>query len=641
MDNQIGFPRAVADEYQAIVSDSSPKNWAIFGYDKMSNDLKVIASGEDGLEELEEEWDDSKILYAFAKVVEPISKLPKLVFISWCGDGVPVQKKGLFHSHVNDATRFFKGFHVHVNARAEIDVTPDAIMRKVRDSCGAKYSIHNEQAKKSGPVESVGSSYVPVQTAPKPMSSAPPQFNRPSVGASAAPPQFNRPSAAATTTPSYAPPRASNVTSPFLKQSSFPTPAPIVSPPAPAPAPIAVPIVSNLRGICAKAVYTYEANEANEIGFTEGETVSEIEKLDEGWWQGKNAKGQVGLFPNNYVEEIQSTPAAVVSPVAAATPSSSGPTPVMFNRPMMKTTTLPAAVVPSPPSPATVPVSSRPSFGAPSSPAAVSVPSRPSFGASSPVAAASATSPSSYQPYMSSSANAWLGDDDEQPKAKSSSYGAAFARAPLSPGEDRVAAEKERREREDRELRERAEVEQRERDAREKREAEEKEERQIAAAFAASATIATPPPPPAAAAAGHVGISAHAIYQYDAQESNEISFFEGELIIEIEKSDEGWWQGKNSAGHVGLFPSTYVEEVSATTAAPFAIPPPPAPPAPVVSEQIEAIALYDYEATEPNEISFASGERITNIVFVSDDWWQGRVAGVDGLFPGNYVEVQK
>jgi hypothetical protein len=36
-----------------------------------------------GLEELEEEFEGSKIQYAFARVIDPNSKLPKFVFISW------------------------------------------------------------------------------------------------------------------------------------------------------------------------------------------------------------------------------------------------------------------------------------------------------------------------------------------------------------------------------------------------------------------------------------------------------------------------------------------------------------------------------------------------------------------------------
>lgn len=41
---------------------------------------------------------------------------------------------------------------------------------------------------------------------------------------------------------------------------------------------------------------------------------------------------------------------------------------------------------------------------------------------------------------------------------------------------------------------------------------------------------------------------------YDAAEENEISFREGECIVEIEAVSDDWWQGKMADGSVGLFP---------------------------------------------------------------------------------------
>lgn len=49
----------------------------------------------------------------------------------------------------------------------------------------------------------------------------------------------------------------------------------------------------------------------------------------------------------------------------------------------------------------------------------------------------------------------------------------------------------------------------------------------------------------------------------------------------------------------------------------------------------KAIALYDYSASEENEISFSDGDIIKDIEFVSDEWWQGKAPdGTIGLFPG-------
>ena len=43
---------------------------------------------------------------------------------------------------------------------------------------------------------------------------------------------------------------------------------------------------------------------------------------------------------------------------------------------------------------------------------------------------------------------------------------------------------------------------------------------------------------------------------------DEISFDPGDVIQEIEMVDEGWWKGRATNGHYGLFPANYVEVIS-------------------------------------------------------------------------------
>ncbi|KAJ3369451.1 hypothetical protein HDU91_007241 [Kappamyces sp. JEL0680] len=62
---------------------------------------------------------------------------------------VPVARKGLFNVHVNDVANYFRGFHLHIQARHEEDVQPALIMQKVKDSSGAKYSIQANVANPS------------------------------------------------------------------------------------------------------------------------------------------------------------------------------------------------------------------------------------------------------------------------------------------------------------------------------------------------------------------------------------------------------------------------------------------------------------------------------------------------------------
>ena len=45
---------------------------------------------------------------------------------------------------------------------------------------------------------------------------------------------------------------------------------------------------------------------------------------------------------------------------------------------------------------------------------------------------------------------------------------------------------------------------------------------------------------------------------YEAAEENEVSFLEGDLIVEIEAVSDDWWQGKTADGRVGLFPGMFL-----------------------------------------------------------------------------------
>lgn len=54
---------------------------------------------------------------------------------------------------------------------------------------------------------------------------------------------------------------------------------------------------------------------------------------------------------------------------------------------------------------------------------------------------------------------------------------------------------------------------------------------------------------------------------------------------------------------------------------------------------IHAIALYDYQAADDDEISFDPDDVVTHIDKIDDGWWRGLCKNRYGLFPANYVQV--
>lgn len=102
--------------------------------------LSVQTTGEGELVDLIEDFSDGRIQFAFVKVKDPNTTLPKSVLIAWCGEGVPERTKGYFTSHLNAVSKLLHGYHVQVTARSDRDLTPELIVKKVQDSSGSKYS---------------------------------------------------------------------------------------------------------------------------------------------------------------------------------------------------------------------------------------------------------------------------------------------------------------------------------------------------------------------------------------------------------------------------------------------------------------------------------------------------------------------
>ncbi|RAL01487.1 putative actin binding protein [Aspergillus ibericus CBS 121593] len=152
---------SISKSYQNVINSSFPSagtgsptygQWAIFSvstplvnaFQKDSGNkesiLKVHDTGAGELVDLIDEFSEGKIQFAYIKVVDPNTGLPKNVLIAWCGEGVPERTKGYFTSHLSAVSKFLHGYHVQITARSEGDLTAEGIIQKVGDASGAKYT---------------------------------------------------------------------------------------------------------------------------------------------------------------------------------------------------------------------------------------------------------------------------------------------------------------------------------------------------------------------------------------------------------------------------------------------------------------------------------------------------------------------
>lgn len=70
-------------------------------------------------------------------------------------------------------------------------------------------------------------------------------------------------------------------------------------------------------------------------------------------------------------------------------------------------------------------------------------------------------------------------------------------------------------------------------------------------------------------------------------------------------------------------------------------PPPPLTSKPGATAKVYCTAVFDYEAQAQGDLSFSAGDRIEIVERTdsAEDWWTGKLNGRQGIFPGNYTQV--
>nr|XP_020446362.1 drebrin-like protein isoform X4 [Monopterus albus] len=399
---------ALTSAYKEVVDEKSNTNWALFTYEGNSNDIRLAEKGDGGLEELVEELNSGKVMYAFCRVEDPNSGLPKYVLINWTGEGVNDARKGICANHVSSMANFLKGAHVTINARADEDVEPEVVMQKVAKASGANYNFHKEASSRfhdSGPQGPVGSVYQKTNAMSEIKRTNKDTFwaqaekeeekrrqeerhraeeerqqlerERKDREAKEAAQRDKRDKERASQieqqkkyqqqqevesreqgkkswevqqetqaaqrkavrrgesvekaneAASLISQRAVNPREVFKQRERGITPSDSDAPHAPAsPQPEESPAANTIiqeavydqveenrshevtpvelshGGICARALYDYQAADDTEISFDPDEIITGIEMIDEGWWRGFSPEGHFGMFPANYVERI-------------------------------------------------------------------------------------------------------------------------------------------------------------------------------------------------------------------------------------------------------------------------------------------------------------------------------------------------
>ncbi|TDZ12730.1 Drebrin-like protein B [Colletotrichum spinosum] len=160
---------SIKSSYQGVINGPPPNSsspthaqWALFSVSAplanafqdsgfKESVLKVESTGDGELSDLIEDFNEGRIQFAFVKVKDPNSGLPKHALIAWCGGGVPERTKGYFTTHTAAVSKILHGYHVQITARSDSDLEPESVMRKIADASGAKYSAGGSTASSAPP----------------------------------------------------------------------------------------------------------------------------------------------------------------------------------------------------------------------------------------------------------------------------------------------------------------------------------------------------------------------------------------------------------------------------------------------------------------------------------------------------------
>uniref|UniRef100_A0A8C3VU62 Drebrin n=1 Tax=Catagonus wagneri TaxID=51154 RepID=A0A8C3VU62_9CETA len=147
--------------YEEVIREESSADWALYTYEDGSDDLKLAASGDGGLQELSGHFENQKVMYGFCSVKDSQAALPKYVLINWVGEDVPDARKCACASHVAKVAEFFQGVDVIVNASSVEDIDAGAIGQRLSNGLARLSSpvLHRLRLREDENTEPVGTTY--------------------------------------------------------------------------------------------------------------------------------------------------------------------------------------------------------------------------------------------------------------------------------------------------------------------------------------------------------------------------------------------------------------------------------------------------------------------------------------------------
>lgn len=127
--------------YDNVVKGDGLSTYAVFEVAK-NGVVDLSGSGSGSLDDFVEEFSDGQVQFGFARVTVPGSDVYKNILLGWCPDNAPAKLRLLFAANFADVARVFPGYHVQITARDNDDLDPEEFLSRVGAAAGARYTYH-------------------------------------------------------------------------------------------------------------------------------------------------------------------------------------------------------------------------------------------------------------------------------------------------------------------------------------------------------------------------------------------------------------------------------------------------------------------------------------------------------------------
>ena len=133
------------------------------------------------------------------------------------------------------------------------------------------------------------------------------------------------------------------------------------------------------------------------------------------------------------------------------------------------------------------------------------------------------------------------------------------------------------------------------------------------------------------------------LFPFIAENPNELTFFDNEIIHLIRHVDDQWIEGELD-GKTGIFPTSYIEIIvdcahSNAEGSGDKLVERPESALETVKDELYGLVLYDFNTEMEGDLPVKKGDTVT-IIGKYDGWYQARLDnGETGVCPSNYIEI--